>query len=423
MAGMSANTGASRLPEPVDPASPSPAPWRRLADAAGLIDERGRLSSTIFEEMSFLAARHGAINLGQGFPDTDGPEILREALAEAVAGGGNQYATIAGDPDLRRGVAEAEERAGRRRPDPETEVTVTAGATEALAAAMLAHLRPGDEVVFFEPFYDLYPAVAALAGAAVRTVPLRPPHFRPDPEDLAAAFTERTRMVVVNDPHNPTGTVLGEETARRVVQLAAAHDALILTDSVYEHLHYDADPVDLAGLPGAAERTIRVSAASKTFSVTGWRVGWAIAPQPLTRALRVTKGYLSHSAAAPLQAAVARALAWAEQGSFYPELHERYRRQRDVLLEGLSATRLEVCAPEGTFFAVARVGRDAPEWAGTGAQLAQALPERAGVAVVPLSAFATQANAHLYADWVRFAFCKRPEVLREATRRIAAAGL
>ncbi|KTR62817.1 hypothetical protein SA12R_08860, partial [Rothia kristinae] len=222
---------------------------------------------------------------------------------------------------------------------------------------------------------------------------------------------------------NPTGTVLGEETARRVVQLAAAHDALILTDSVYEHLHYDADPVDLAGLPGAAERTIRVSAASKTFSVTGWRVGWAIAPQPLTRALRVTKGYLSHSAAAPLQAAVARALAWAEQGSFYPELHERYRRQRDVLLEGLSATRLEVCAPEGTFFAVARVGRDAPEWAGTGAQLAQALPERAGVAVVPLSAFATQANAHLYADWVRFAFCKRPEVLREATRRIAAAGL
>lgn len=411
-------------------------PWQRLAGAAGLLDPAGRLSSTIFEEMSFLAARHEAINLGQGFPDVDGPEALREAAARAVLEGPNQYATIAGDPGLREEIARQEEASGRRRPDPATEVTVTAGATEALAASMLAFLSPGDEVVLLEPFYDLYPAIAALAGATVRTVPLRPPHFRPDPEQMRAAFSPATCMVVINDPHNPTGTMLRESDAAQLVGLAVEHDALILTDSVYEHLWYDGAPVDPAGLPGAAERTIRVSAISKTFAATGWRVGWAIAPAELMRGVRATKGYLSHSAAAPLQRAAAQAMAWAREQDYYAPFRRDHVLRRDLLREGLERTSLTASVPEGTFFAVARLedgdaaqtGRpegdaEAAPGADPGRVFAEDLPARAGVGVVPLSAFATPENRELYAPWVRFAFCKRPEVLTEAIRRLVDAGI
>lgn len=405
----------------LDQRTPHDPPWRRLASAAGLLDSSGRLSSTVFEEMSALARVHDAVNLGQGFPDSDGPEILREAAARAMAEGLNQYATIAGNPELRARVAEQEEADGRRRPDPETEVTVTAGATEALAATMLAFLSPGDEVVLFEPFYDLYPAIVALAGARAVPVPLLPPAFRPDPEALRAAFSDRTRMVLVNDPHNPTGTVFDEQTLREVARLAEEHDALVLTDSVYEHLYFGPAPVDVAALPGAAERTVRVGAASKTFSVTGWRVGWAVAPAELTRGLRATKGYLSHSAAAPLQAAVAAAMGWAAERNFYADYREDYRTRRDALLEGLAATPLRAHRPEGTFFAVADLGERAPEWGPTGEAFARALPERAGVAAIPLSAFVVPEHRHLYESWVRFAFCKRPEVLREAADRLASA--
>ncbi|WP_129658756.1 aminotransferase class I/II-fold pyridoxal phosphate-dependent enzyme [Rothia halotolerans] len=420
---MPQNSSAPRIPLSASSlAAPPRAPWEACARGAGLLGPEGGLSSTIFEEMSALASAHGAINLGQGFPDTDGPAVLAESLGAAVAEGRNQYATIVGDAALREEISLHESLAGRRAPDPGTEVTVTAGATEGLTAAMLSFLSPGDEVVVFEPSYDLYPAIAALAGADVVAVPMLPPAFGVDPERLREAFSPRTRMVVVNDPHNPTGTVLGEELLRQVALLAEEFDALILTDSVYEHLVFEGAPVDLASLPGAQGRTIWISSASKTFSVTGWRVGWVIAPEELSRGVRVTKGYLSHSAAAPLQAAVAATMRWARTEGFYAEWLAGYRRQRRILLDGLAGTCLSPVVPAGTFFAVARLDAEAVDWAHDGESLARALPERAGVAVVPLTAFAGAERRDPYRDWVRLAFCKRPEVLRAAGERIAAAG-
>ena len=413
-------TSSATLQESRTPAGP---PWKRLAETAGLLNESGRLSSTIFEEMSALAVAHDAINLGQGFPDTDGPEVLSRALAEAVSGGKNQYATIAGSPDLRGELAEHEALNGRRRPDPDSEITVTAGATEALSASMLAFLSPGDEVILFEPFYDLYPAMAGLTGARIVTVPLAPPEFRPDPVRLREAFSDRTRMIVVNDPHNPTGTVLDPSEMSQIAELAREHDAIILTDSVYEHLAFDAPSTDPATTDAGRDRTIRVSSASKTFSITGWRVGWAIAPPELTRGLRVTKGYLSHSAAAPLQAAVAEALRWARQSDFYDRLRAQYEDQRKILLDGLGATSFDAVSPTGTFFSVASTENVPDSWGRDGTEISERLTANAGVAVVPLQAFATPENRHLYTDWVRFAFCKRPEVLRQATQRLSDSGL
>ncbi len=401
---------------------PAP-PWVGLAESAGLLDAQGSLSSTIFEEMSALANRHDAINLGQGFPDTDGPAVLADALSRAVAQGRNQYATIAGNPTLRSEIAIHEEIAGRRRPDPDTEITVTAGATEALTATMMAYLRPGDEVILFEPFYDLYPAIAGLTGARIVTVPLLPPTFAPDLERLRDAFSDRTRMVLVNDPHNPTGAVFGHETMQLIADLAERHDSIILTDSVYEHMVFNGNPVDLGSLESARHRTVRVSSASKTFSITGWRVGWAIAPPELTRGLRATKGYLSHSAAAPLQVAVSEAMAWAREQSFYTELNDQYLQQREVLLNGLDGGAFRARRPEGTFFAVASTESVPETWGRDGLEISRSLAERAGVAVVPLQAFATAPHRTLYASWIRFAFCKRPDVLQQSAERLQRAGL
>ena len=399
------------------------APWERLARGAGVLDEQGQVSTTIFETMSALAARHRAINLGQGFPDTEGPKILAASLARAVGEGCNQYAPMAGLPRLQEAIADHEEQAGRRRPDPAAEVTVTAGATEGLAGTMMAFLSPGDEVVLFEPFYDLYAAVAGLAGASVRTVPMLPPHFRPDPQALQEAFGPRTAMVILNDPHNPSGAVFEPETLEQIARLAVQQDALILTDSVYEHLWFGRSPGDIAACPGASERTIRISAASKTFHVTGWRVGWAIAPPELTKGLRITKGYFSHSAAAPLQHAIADTLEWAGSGGYYEDWQQRYAAQKDLLVTGLRETAaLEPVDPEGTFFALARLTQ-APTWASDGRTLAEALPERAGVGLLPLETFTTAEHAHLYRDWVRLTFCKKPETLAEAIRRLHQAGL
>ncbi|WP_237220923.1 aminotransferase class I/II-fold pyridoxal phosphate-dependent enzyme [Rothia nasimurium] len=393
--------------------------FERVGQAAGLIAADGSFTSTIFEEMSALANQHGALNLGQGFPDTDGPAAMLDAAAQALATGVNQYATIAGIPALRQAVATHQARFYGLDLDPDTQVTVTAGASEALAASIAALVEPGEEVILFEPYYDLYPAVAALAGARVRTVPLVPPTFEPDLDALEAAFSERTALVVVNDPHNPTGAVFSLEAKQKIADLATRYGAVILADEVYEHMVYSGPYQPIQALPGAAERTLAVSAISKTHSATGWRVGWVTGPADLVAAVRLVKGYLTHSAAAPLQAAAAVGVGLGD--SFYEGLHRQYAHQRQVLLDGLAGTPWQPVAPDGTFFAVADVRQVMQEHGFESARhLCQALPESAGVALIPLSAFVTDGYRPAVDSWVRFAFCKRPEVLQEATTRLRA---
>ena len=402
---------------PTAPALPA-RPWERMAHGGGLLDAAGELSSTVFEEMSFLAARTGAANLGQGFPDTDGPPEMLEAAAAALRGGMNQYAPIAGLPVLRAAVAEHQRRFYGIGLDPASEVLVTAGATEGLAASLLAFLEPGDEVVTFAPHYDAYGAVVEFAGARLVTVPLLPPAFAPDPDQVRAAFGPRTRMVILNDPHNPTGAVFDDAVLEQVAELAEEHDCVVVTDEVYEHLRYTGAHRPLASRPAGAERTLTVSSVGKTFSATGWRVGWVTGPARLLRAVQATKAYLSHSAAAPLQAATAAALALPD--AFYAGLLEDYRRRRDVLLTGLAAAGAEAFEPQGSFFVVADVGGlCARHGVPDAAALSRVLPEAAGVVAIPVTAFVPAPQRDVYRDWLRFAFCKRTEVLEQAVQRLA----
>ena len=263
-----------------------PGAWRRTAAGAGLLSPTGEVAPTIFAEMSAAAVRTGAINLGQGFPDEDGPREVLEAAREAIAAGANQYPPGRGIPDLLTAISEHQQRFYGLDVDPGREVIVTAGATEALTATLLALIdSPDDEVVVFEPYYDSYAAAVALAGARLRTVPLRAPDFQPDLDELAAAVTDRTRIILINDPHNPTGAVFGPEVRAEVVRLAERHDAIIVTDEVYEHLSFHAPHIPIATVPGAAARTLTISSAGKTFSTTGWKIGWVHGPADLITAV------------------------------------------------------------------------------------------------------------------------------------------
>ncbi|WP_298589463.1 aminotransferase class I/II-fold pyridoxal phosphate-dependent enzyme [uncultured Kocuria sp.] len=403
-----------------DAAAPSPSgpPWERMARGGGLLTGTGELSGTVFEEMSRLAARTGAINLGQGFPDVDGPQEMLDAATAALHGGGNQYSPVAGLPLLQAAVAEHQHRFYGIDLDPGTGVVVTVGASEGLAASLLAFLRPGDEVVVFEPHYDLYGAVVEFAGARLVTVPLEPPCFSPDLDRLAAAFGPRTRMVILNDPHNPTGTVFDDAVLSRLAGLAAEHDCVVVTDEVYEHLRYAGRHRPFAALPEAFERTLTVSSVGKSFSATGWRVGWVSGPAHLVGPVRATKAYLTHSAATPLQIGAATALGGPDD--FYTRLTEDFRRRRDVLVRGLAAAGAEPFEPQGTFFVVADV-RGLCERYGVedAAHLAPVLAERAGVVGVPVPALASAEHRRLYASWMRFSFGKRLDVLEQAGRRLA----
>ena len=380
---------------------------------------------TIFAEMSALAVRTGAINLGQGFPDVDGPASVARAATEAIASGANQYPPGPGIPELRRAIAAHQERHYGLTPDPGTEVLVTAGATEALAAAVLALAGPGDEVLTLEPFYDAYAAVIALSGATHTTAPLRaaPDGFRLDEAALAAAFTERTRLVLLNTPHNPTGTVLTADEVAAVARLAAAHDALVVTDEVYEHLRL-AEPdgtrpphVPVATLPGMAERTLTVSSAGKTLSFTGWKIGWVTGPEPLITAVRTVKQFLTYVSGAPFQPAVAFALGDPDVAAWVDGLVASLSRRRDRLCAGLTEAGFTVVRPQGTYFVLADA---APLGFSDGADLCRRLPELAGVVGVPVSAF-TRAGSPVdvaLRSWVRFTFVKRDEVLDEAVSRL-----
>jgi N-succinyldiaminopimelate aminotransferase len=394
------------------------APWRRAAAGAGLLGPDGAPGSTIFAEMSALATATGAINLGQGFPDTDGPAEVLEAARGAIAAGLNQYPPGRGTDALRRAIAEHQERWYGLRVDPEREVLVTAGATEALAATLLALVEPGDEVVTFEPYYDAYGALIGLAGGVHRTVPLRWPHFTPDPDELDAAITDRTRVILVNSPHNPTGAVLDRSVLERIVALAERHDAVIVTDEVYEHLLFDgARHVPIATLPGAAARTVSISSGGKTFSTTGWKIGWLTASPELVTAILAVKQFLTYVNGAPFQPAIAAGLRLPD--AVFAGIAVQLAARRDQLLEGLRAAGFAVSVPRAGYFVVADA---APLGFSDGAELCRRLPELAGVVGVPVSAFCGPVLADEMRPLVRFAFCKAEPVLAEASIRLAALG-
>jgi N-succinyldiaminopimelate aminotransferase len=370
--------------------------------------------TTIFAEMSALATRTGSVNLGQGFPDTDGPASMLDAAAGALHSGHNQYPPGPGIPELRAAIAAHQADFWDLRYEPDGEVLVTAGATEAIAAAILALCEPGDEVVCFEPYYDSYAASIALAHAVRRPVTLRPGvdgryHF--DEGALRAAFGPRTRLVLVNSPHNPTGKVFTREELALIARLCQEHDAYAVTDEVYEHLVFDGEHIPLATLPGMRERTIQISSAGKTFSCTGWKVGWACGPAPLVSAVLRVKQFLTFVNAGPLQPAVAHALSMPR--AYYESFRADLLAKRDLLVAGLADAGFAVLVPEGTYFVTADI---TPLGGGDGLAFCRSLPERCGVVAVPTQVFYDDADAG--AHLIRFAFCKRPAVLEDAVSRL-----
>ncbi|MFE1451589.1 pyridoxal phosphate-dependent aminotransferase [Streptomyces olivaceoviridis] len=371
--------------------------------------------TTIFAEMSALAVATGSINLGQGFPDTDGPEEIREAAVRALRDGrGNQYPPGPGVPELRTAIAAHQQRRYGLSYDPDTEVLVTAGATEAIAAALLALVEPGDEVVALEPYYDSYAASIAMAGGTRVPVTLRPHEgsFRLDLDELRAAVTDRTRLLLINTPHNPTGTVLTRVELAAVAELAVERDLLVVTDEVYEHLVFDgAEHLPLAGFPGMRERTVAIGSAGKTFSFTGWKVGWVTAAPELVSAVRAVKQFLTYVSSGPFQYAVAEALALPD--SYFEEFRRGMLARREILAEGLTAAGFEVFRPAGTYFITTDIR---PLGEKDGFAFCRALPERAGVVAIPNAVFYDDREAG--APFVRFAFCKREDVLREAAERL-----
>lgn len=379
-----------------------------------LVQRMRGFGTTIFAEMSALAAQTGAVNLGQGFPDTDGPAALLEGAVEAVRGGQNQYPPGRGVPALREAVARHQRHWYGLDVDPDTDVLVTVGATEAIAACVLALCEPGDEVVVLDPTYDSYQATIALAGAVARPVPLLPPTFALDEEALAAAFSDRTRLVLLNTPHNPTGRVLTEEELAVVARLAQRHDAVVVSDEVYEHLVFDGlRHVPVATLPGMAARTLTVGSAGKTFSVTGWKVGWVSGPADLVTAVTTVKQFLTFVGSGPFQPAVARALG-APDEEFAARADDLGRR-RTLLAEGLAEVGFEVHRPQAGYFVVADA---APLGCTDSLAWCRELPHRAGVAAIPVQVFC--ADPEPVRTLVRFAFCKRPEVLQDAVGRLHA---
>jgi N-succinyldiaminopimelate aminotransferase len=373
------------------------------------------MGTTIFAEMSALALETASINLGQGFPDTDGPAEIAAVAADAVlTGRGNQYPPGPGVPELRTAIAAHQKRFYGIDLDPDTEVLVTAGATEAIAAALLALLEPGDEVIALEPYYDSYAACIAMAGARRVPITLRAPDFRPDLDAMRDAVTDRTRLILLNTPHNPTGMVATRDELTEIARLAIERDLLVVTDEVYEHIVFDGEHIPISTLPGMRERTVTIGSAGKTFSFTGWKIGWVTSTPELVTAVRTAKQFLTFVSGGPFQYAIATGLALPD--TFYAELAAGLKAKRDLLAAGLAAAGFEVFAPHGTYFITTSM---AGLSSAGGLDFCRRLPHICGVVAVPNAVFYDDKQAGR--SQVRFAFCKRSEVLAEAARRLRGA--
>ncbi|MGV8859095.1 aminotransferase class I/II-fold pyridoxal phosphate-dependent enzyme [Rhodoglobus sp.] len=388
--------------------------WERAANGAMLLGTDGQLSQTIFAEMSALAVSTGAINLGQGFPDEDGPIEVLDAARKAISDGVNQYPPGNGLPVLRNAIAEHQERFYGIEIDPDTEVLATAGATEALAATILALTNEGDEVITLEPFYDAYGAIINYARATHVTVPLRAPDFQPNHDDIEAAFSGRTRLIILNSPHNPTGSVLSRETLELIVELAHKYDALIVTDEVYEHITFGHEHIPIASLPGAFDRTISISSGGKTFNTTGWKIGWITAPQPILQAIMAVKQYLTYVNGAPFQPAIAVGLGLPDD--YFDGLASGLASKRDTLGAGLRSAGFDVTTPQAGYFIIADA---APLGVTDAADFCRTLPDLAGVVGIPVTAFVHPENHGDYNTLIRFAFCKQTDVLDRAAAQLS----
>lgn len=387
-----------------------------------LADRWAPFGTTIFAEITALAVAHKAINLGQGFPDFEGPEVIKEAARRAISDGHNQYARSRGELPLVEAVARHKQHFYGQTLDPLSEVTITAGATEGIAATFLGLVNPGDEVVFFEPFYDAYPAGVAMAGGVPRLCTLQFPdeaggRFTLDEEALRACFNEKTRLVVLNSPHNPSGKVFTRSELELIRELVLEHDCYVLADEVYEHLTFDdAEHIPISTLPDMRERTLTVSSAGKTFSFTGWKIGWLTGPAELVSAAQAVHQYLTYAQATPLQHAVTAALGEAIDGDYVAEFRRAYAARRACLEEALTAAGFTCARTEGTYFTLTdfRALSDADD-----RTFAKELIERAGVAAIPPSAFYKQ-NVAAGQRLMRFAFCKQLDTLKQAGEALAA---
>lgn len=371
-----------------------------------------QFKTTIFTEISILASKHNAINLGQGFPNFDGPEFVKNAAIEAIRDGGkNQYARGFGVPQLNAAIAESFNKESGIVVDPETHVTVTSGCTEAIAATVLGLVNPGDEIIVFEPFYDSYQATVSMSGAILKTVTMRAPEFAVPEEELRAAFSSKTRAILVNTPHNPTGKVFPRHELELIASLCKEHNTLAFCDEVYNKLVFKGEHVSLASLDGMYERTVTMNSLGKTFSLTGWKIGWAVAPPHLTRGIRLAHSYLTFATATPLQWASVEALRAPD--SFYAELIKSYSAKKDILVEGLNSVGFEVYEPEGTYFVMVD---HTPFGFENDVAFCKYLIEEVGIAAIPPSVFYT--NPEDGKNLVRFAFCKDEETLKTAVERL-----
>ncbi|KAI9097731.1 hypothetical protein K1719_025502 [Acacia pycnantha] len=366
---------------------------------------------TIFTQMSLLAIKHGAINLGQGFPNFDGPDFIKEAAIQAIRDGKNQYARGYGVPDLNFAIADRFKKDTGLTVDPEKEITVTSGCTEAIAATMLGLINPGDEVIVFAPFYDSYAATLSIAGANVKGITLRPPDFAVPMEELKSAISKNTRAIIINTPHNPTGKMFTREELQTIASLCIENDVLVFTDEVYDKLSFDMDHISMASLPGMFERTVTMNSLGKTFSLTGWKIGWAIAPPHLTWGVRQAHCFLTFSTSAPMQWATAAALRAPD--SYYEELKRDYMAKRAILVEGLKAVGFKVFPSSGTYFVVVD---HTPFGLENDVAFCEYLTKEVGVVAIPTSVF--YLNPEEGKNLVRFAFCKDEQTLRAAVERM-----